>query len=155
MNLLGFTGTRGTAPHEDRLREYFGGGAMHIFLSNYDGYVTGGCIGFDALIGRFLATKYPDKEHVVIVPADRSRVDPWWEEFDLGTITVIEMPDDTDYRARNEEIVNKSTALFYCAEHLEDHNKSRRSGTWMTVRIAQRAAKPVHGVVLNTLEVVK
>jgi hypothetical protein len=155
MNLLGFTGTRDLGDNVNRLEDYFGGGRMHLFFEEFDGFVTGACMGFDAFIGRFLALKYPEKEHVCIVPADMSRVDPWWQEFDPGVITIIKMDDGTDYRDRNTEIVNRSTTLFYCAEYAEAHPKSRRSGTWMTVRIAQDADRPVHGIVLNTLEVVK
>lgn len=148
MNLLGFTGTRQTGDLAP-LRDYFGGGAMHIYLSRFDGFVTGGCIGFDAFIGEFLALRYPDKMHVVIVPANRSRVDTWWERFDLGKIIVIEMPEDSDYRDRNAEICIKSSEIFYCAEYPENHPNSKRSGTWMTVRIANKAGMTVYGIVLN------
>lgn len=148
MNLFGFTGTRNIGDPEP-LRAYFGGGHMHVYLSKYDGFVTGGCNGFDAFIGEFLALRHPDKTHVVVVPANRSQVDAWWERFDPGKIIVIEMPDGTDYRARNGEICAQSSEIFYCAEYPENHPSSKRSGTWMTVRIASKAGMTVHGIVLN------
>jgi hypothetical protein len=58
-------------------------------------YVTGACVGGDAFIGRWLFYNRPDAEHVVIVPADRSRVDDWWTSASFTTgrpVTVIEMP---------------------------------------------------------------
>ena len=42
-------------------------------------YFTGGARGGDKFIGRWLYAHRPDAEHLVIVPARRSQVDPWWE----------------------------------------------------------------------------
>jgi hypothetical protein len=81
-----------------------------------------------------------------IVPADRSRVDPYWRDH---CDTFEEMPSGTDYRARNERIVELSDRLVALPEYPEDDHWSRRSGTWMTVRIARRAGKPVAVVVLH------
>ena len=123
---------------------------MHLYLSEYDGFVSGGCRGWDAVFGETLALRYPDKQHVVIVPANRSQVDPWWEKFDPGFVVVVYMDEGTSYRQRNEEIVKHSTHLFYCANYPEDHPKSGRGcGTWMTVRIARAAGMTPVGIILN------
>lgn len=106
-----------------------------------DRYVTGGCIGGDAFIGRWMHAYRPEAEHVVVVPADRSRVDPWWLDFD--DVTVIEMPPGTTYRERNVRLVAEGGILFGFPAYPEDDPRSRRSGTWQTIRMARRAGKPV------------
>lgn len=149
MKALGFTGTRATEPHEERLRKYLELADTVLYLREFDMYVTGGCVGWDAYVGRYLALTYPDKTHLVVCPANRSQVDPWWFEFDIGTILVHYMPDDTDYKDRNAEIVRRSDQLFYCADYSEAHGKSGRSGTWQTKRLAEAALIPVNGIVIN------
>jgi hypothetical protein len=150
MNLLGTTGTRSIdAWTHVMLEEYLRKPEMDLWLSQFDGFVSGGCRGWDAIYGETLALKYRDKKHVVIVPANRSQVDPWWEKFEIGYVQVVYMDDETDYRRRNEEIVRWSSQLFYCADYPEDHGKSRRSGTWMTVRIAKDAGMTPHGIIIN------
>lgn len=152
MTSLGFTGTRASAPHEEKLRSYWEQVDATLFLRAFDTYVTGGCRGWDAFIGRYLAMRFPLKTHLVVVPANRSQVDPWWFEFDLGTILVYYMDEGTDYKDRNKEIVRRSDHLFYCADYPEDHGKSARSGTWQTVRLGRGADIPVDGIVLNSEE---
>src|SRR5262249_19060923 len=97
--------------------------------------------------------------HIVVVPADRSRVDPWWEG--CPEVTVIEMPEGTTYRDRNAALVARSAAVFGLPAYPEDDPRSRRSGTWQTIRMARRAGKlhrwdcvkpPYRGVVEQSLE---
>ena len=106
--------------------------------------VTGGCIGVDALVAR-MAHGGRRRVHTV-VPADRSRVDPYWRKH---CDTFEELDPGTTYSDRNERIVELSDRLVAFPEYPEHHNLSRRSGTWMTVRIAGRAGKPVEVVTLN------
>ena len=108
-----------------------------------DRYVTGGCIGGDAFIGRWLLRNRPDAEHVVVVPADRSRVDPWWltAEGPVERITFILMPPGTTYADRNKRIVAESTYLYGFPSYVEGDRRSRRSGTWQTLRMSLRAGK--------------
>lgn len=147
--MLGFTGTRGTGGYAGRLQNYYGDAATVAWLEQYDGFVTGGCRGFDTFMGFHAALTFPDKRHVVIVPANQSQVQPWWMGLNNPNIEVYYMPEGTDYRDRNTEIVKRSDFLYYCAEHPEDHTKSKRSGTWMTVRIAQQLGVPYDGIVLT------
>jgi len=104
-------------------------------------YVTGGARGGDACIGYFLYATRPRAEHVVIVPANRSQVDPWWETVIRrgGAVTVIQMPEDTTYADRNQRIVEESDALVGFPAYPENDVRSQRSGTWQTIRMAQRA----------------
>jgi hypothetical protein len=126
---VGFTGTRRSGIEVER--------AIHRAFERIDAdaqIITGGCIGADALVARY-ARSLAMLVHT-IVPADRSRVDPDWRRF---CTSFEEMPPGTDYRARNERIVECSTQLIAIPEYPEHDDRSRRSGTWMTVRIARRA----------------
>jgi hypothetical protein len=106
-----------------------------------DRYVTGGCGGGDAFIGQWLYRNRPGAEHVVVVPADRSRVDPWWECEPPGGVTLILMPPGTTYEDRNARIVAESTCLYGFPLYLEGDRRSRRSGSWQTLRMSLRAGK--------------
>jgi hypothetical protein len=104
-------------------------------------YITGGARGGDAYIGEWLYRNRRDAEHVVVVPADRSQVDPWWEKYEPGRVTVVEMPPGTTYRDRNAVLVKRADVVFGLPAYPEDHPQSRRSGTWQTIRMARRAGK--------------
>lgn len=109
-----------------------------------DCYVTGGAIGGDAFIGRWLALNHPEAEHVVIVPADRSRVDPWWLEPGVrcsALVEIIEMPEGTTYADRNWQVVQRGTMVYALPAYPEDDPRSLRSGTWQAARMARRAGK--------------
>lgn len=115
-----------------------------VTLPHAGRYVTGGAIGGDAFIGRWLAVNRPDAEHLVIVPADRSRVDPWWLEPGIRCLTlveVIEMPRGSTYADRNYRIMQESSMIDGFPGYPEDHPQSRRSGTWQTLRYARAARK--------------
>lgn len=102
-----------------------------------DRYLTGACTGGDAFIGRWLYWNRPEAEHVVIVPADRSRVAAWWHE--VNGVTVIEMPPGTTYADRNARLVAEAGAVFAFPSHPESDPQSLRSGTWQTVRMSRKA----------------
>jgi len=108
-----------------------------------DRYITGACIGGDAFIGKWLCYHRDTAEHVIVVPADRSRVDPWWGAVPTGLrrITVIEMPPGTTYADRNRRIVDESTMVFGFPAYSEEDPQSLRSGTWQTLRFAKRVGK--------------
>ena len=59
------------------------------------------------------------------------------------------MPPGTTYKDRNEAIVNRVDELYYCADYPEEDRRSRRSGTWQTVRLARGRGIPVDGIILN------
>lgn len=147
---LGTTGTRNIPQAwESEYVERLTAPDMLEWLSQFDGFVTGACIGWDDVFGTTMALTFPEKEHLVIVPADRSRVVEWWHAMPYNNISVMEMPEGTTYRDRNMQIIENCDHLFYCAEYSEDHPKSIRSGTWMTVRIARTVDMPVDGWIIN------
>lgn len=112
-----------------------------------DRYVTGGCIGGDAFIGRWLFDNRPGAKHVIVVPAERGRVDSWWlglprgSWFPGGPVEVIHMPWGTTYADRNYQIVLRGTMLFGFPAYPEDDPRSARGGSWQTIRMSRRAGK--------------
>lgn len=135
--MLGFSGTRRNLTHPEQavITDFLYG------LDGWDGFVTGGCIGIDHFAAWVLVHLFPEKRHVVIVPANRSRVAAWWRRVDNGArVEVIEMPPDTDYRDRNIRLVDECSWLTGIPEFTEHHPRSQRSGTWQTIRLARTAA---------------
>lgn len=132
---VGFTGTRSLTPAENPLIERVVDG-----LPGGTRVVTGACLGVDAQVATYAFTAHAGLKIHTIVPADRSRVDPDW----LGWChTYEEMPRGTTYRDRNIRIVTESDRLIAFPDHAEDVPESRRSGTWMTIRLCRKAGKPV------------
>jgi hypothetical protein len=136
---IGVTGSRSPVkPQAERLMRRWLGGVQA------EAFVTGACKGVDAVAGRTLVSERPDAQHVVVVPANRSAVVQWWPSVEVVRgIEVLEMPEDTDYKDRNEVLVELSDHLVAFVEHPEDDPRSTRSGTWQTVRLARAAGVPV------------
>jgi hypothetical protein len=53
------------------------------------------------------------------------------------------------YAERNQDIVNESTVLYAGPALPEDDEKAKRSGTWMTVRMADKKRMPWVAVLPN------
>lgn len=112
---------------------------LTVHVPRVQRYVTGACTGGDAFIGRWLHANRPEAEHVVVVPADRGRTDPWWREVAGRPVTVVEMPPGTTYADRNARLVAEADAVFAFPAYPEDDPRSLRSGTWQAVRMARKA----------------
>jgi hypothetical protein len=115
--------------------------------------VTGGCLGVDTLIATtaFTAGLYVH----TIMPADRRQADPDWRKW---CHTFKEMPRGTTMRQRDEAVVEDGDNLLAFPMYKEwvhrtktGDIRSMRSGTWMTVRIAQKVGKSVEVFVLDDL----
>jgi hypothetical protein len=104
-------------------------------------FVTGASSGGDAFIGEWLAWHWGSLAyHTIVVPANRSHVDEWWTKMPLSYrkwFNVIEMPAGTDYKYRNQFMVDRSTD--YAGFPIRSEARSPRSGTWQTIRMATRA----------------
>ena len=114
-------------------------------------FVTGAALGADTLIGEWLVEEMPiGPTHHIIVPANHDQIIPWWEKnetaielYDLGYLTVEQMPEGSSYKDRNQAIVDASDELVAFPAFPESHPNARRSGTWQTVRMARRANLPI------------
>lgn len=107
-------------------------------------YVTGACEGGDAWTGAWLHACRPQAQHMVIVPADRSQVSYWWEQpGNLGgpDVTVVTMARGTSYADRNQALADIADKVIGFPLFPEKDPRSRRSGTWQTIRMARRAGK--------------
>jgi hypothetical protein len=113
--VLGFTGTR-TINDDDKetIAKFLRTPSFEI--DRFQTFVTGACIGVDAYVGELMSRWFPLARHVVI----------------------INMPPESSYRDRNLNIVRLSNKLIGFPRYAEHDPRSRRSGTWMTVRIARR-----------------
>jgi len=132
--VLGFTGTR-TINDDDKetIAKFLRTPSFEI--DRFQTFVTGACIGVDAYVGELMSRWFPLARHVVVVPSDRSRVDPGYL---VWASQIINMPPESSYRDRNLNIVRLSNKLIGFPRYPEHDPRSRRSGTWMTVRIARR-----------------
>ena len=107
---------------------------------------TGACIGVDTAVAEY-GLQRGFLVHTV-VPANRKAVDPLWREH---CSTFFEMPPDTDYRDRNTRMVQPAQRLIAFPRWSENDNRSIRSGTWMTVRIARKLGIPVTELLLSCI----
>jgi hypothetical protein len=111
-------------------------------------FVTAACVGMDERIGMAAAIQWPEHHHIIIVPADRSRVCAWWRSpmfRHLPHLEVIEMPPHTKYAHRNQRVVSATKGLVGYPEYAENDTRSKRSGSWQTIRMAraQHSVRPV------------
>lgn len=98
--------------------------------------VTGGCVGVDACVA-MEATARGFTVHTVL-PANRGLVDANWRAH---CASYEELPPGTTYRDRNVRLVEIGTRLFAYPLHGEHDARSKRSGTWQTVRLARKAGR--------------
>lgn len=121
----------------------------------YDEYTTGACVGVDAIAANWFLDTCPDAIHRLVVPANLSQVD-WLTIHRFRALEderhIIEwMPKGTSYRDRNNRVLDHTDELDVIASYPESHGKSRRSGTWMTYRLAKSRGLHVYEpLVLNS-----
>lgn len=123
----GFTGTQKGISEKKILKVL-----RTLDLKENDWVVTGACIGVDSQIAHLVAEYYPDVRQIIIVPADRKKVDK--TVFPLAK-RLIKMGKGSSYRDRNKRLVEESDKViaFWIGV--------KRSGAYMTIRIADREGK--------------
>lgn len=122
----GYTGTQSPGPDAQAIVD------AHLDTLRIEDHVIiqGGNRDMDAMIGR---TAYARGFKVMtILPADRSKVAP---DYAAWSTWVVEMPEGTDYMARNDEIVRLADIL---TAFPKTDREEVRSGTWATVRRGRR-----------------
>lgn len=142
---VGFTGTRhlGEFGEEAILGTLVG---IAKFCKGHDlelEVVQGGCVGTDTFVAEVAMhlTTVDDPPRVTvhtILPEDMSRVPREWRSL---CHTYESVPGA--YRERNKAVVRRVQCLFGIADYPEAHGKSRRSGTWQTIRLGREANIPV------------
>lgn len=108
-------------------------------------FVTGACIGADDFIAGQLLTYFTvaPEQQTIVVPADRSRVTANLDWFrDVGA-RVEYMPEGSSYENRDWVMVEIARlargGVVGFPAWPEHHPESRRSGTWLTLKLARKA----------------
>lgn len=147
MKAIGFSGARSLSKTARRAV------AASLYGLDADTYITGAAVGVDSFVGRALITLFPAAAHRVIVPANRSQADLWWPFCDLPPrFDLTFMPAGSSYQQRNAEIVKASTELIAYPLLPEHDQRSWRSGTWQTVRLARKAGLSVRTHILSEFD---
>ena len=136
IKAVSFTATRDLDRYDERV---YVKDILKNEVPEADEYITGGCVGGDAYIGRTLYALYPNAHHTVIVPNNWKLVDPWWLTVDGKPVGIFQMPDRSSYRERNQQLVLRATLVYGFPAYPEAHGKSKRSGTWQTIRASRTA----------------
>lgn len=142
FNILGFTASRDIAGvPADRFTDYLD------TCSEQSGFVLGGCEGGDTGISRYLDAMFPYIPQTIILPANHSKVNKWWLVYEPKCkLTIVQVPQGTTYKDRNQAIVDPSEEFMAFPEYPESDPRSLRSGTWQTVRLAAKAGLYVYVV---------
>ncbi len=125
---VGFSGSRQT-PY---------GEARRIIIDDIDMLpldtcvITGGCVGVDAVVAEFAHKR--GLYVVTILPGNTRLVDPLHMQHAKWVEAL-----DRSYKERNARIVHLSNKLNSYPAHAERDNRSTRSGTWQTIRMARDA----------------
>ena len=129
---IGFTGTQDGM---SGLQRAFAGGLLAAIAHKHSEYELwahhGDCIGADEQFG-ILASNTGFKIHLHPPKIDLKRA--------FSDFNEIEQP--RFYRHRNQDIVDAASLLIATPAQVESSSLSKRSGTWMTVRMARRVEKP-------------
>ena len=150
MTTIAFTASRTILPEQYRILDF----ALNL-ISVRSGpspvYVTGACIGGDQYISTTLREMDPGATQKIIVPADTSRVDEDWlrDITGLPGVHIVRMPRCTNYKDRNLRILEEAGRLVAFPFYPESDARSRRSGSWQTVRMARLREMPVETHILS------
>lgn len=129
--IAGFTGTRdGLTPEQKK--------ALMSILAMYEPYQVqhGDCIGADETL-HYLCLTGLGSVYICVRPPIDSKYRAWCSLKHPFVVSVEPKP----YIQRNHDIVDNSTYLIACPK---ESVEVLRSGTWATIRYAQKRGKPVY-----------
>lgn len=106
-----------------------------------DEFTTGGATGYDDAIGLSMYARFSSALHRVVLPANHSQLGDWWRPF--SDVITEQMPEGTDYRDRNDRILDHTDVLYALPTRPEACG-TRDGGTWMTVRLARKRGLPIY-----------
>lgn len=108
-------------------------------------YTSGGAVGVDTLAAYAAIQLYPTAKHTIYVPKGEWYNEEFVQDFIDGNYgEVIEI--EGGYMKRNDALVGACDALMAFPK---TNKEEKRSGTWATIRRAQRSRKKV---IKNPLE---
>jgi hypothetical protein len=109
---------------------------------------TGGAVGVDTYVLRKMTAWLPDAFHRVCLPEHGA---DWNNEYLKLANEVVAVPDTMHHphRSRNAAILDNTDILLAFPLHDEGHGQSKRSGTWMTIRMSRERNIPVVLTVLD------
>jgi predicted Rossmann fold nucleotide-binding protein DprA/Smf involved in DNA uptake len=131
---IAFTGARRLAPADVDV-------VLAVVAALPDGIrvLHGACVGADALVGR-AAYERGLGVHAIL-PALDEYTHVQWARYCHSHEQLAPSPEP--YRARNQRLVALCDRLIAFPAWPEVDGRSRRSGTWMTIRLARAAGRPV------------
>lgn len=157
MATVAFTASRVVPPASEHLLRH----VVKDLVWRYDLFVTGACIGGDQKISDLIEEMRPGAPQRIIVPRDLSRVDEAWllSISEREGTEVLEMPRGTTYRDRNlallgvpgvhPAVLHPVNACFGFPLYRESDERSVRSGTWQTLRLARGMGISEGAVILS------
>lgn len=116
-------------------------------LAGYTRLVQGACKGIDEIA--LMAGRYHRLHTHSILPTMRGSLARTWKVY---SDSYEESPAGSSFLERDQLIVDQSDALLALPLYREDHPKSKRSGTWATIRMARRKAIPIRILVLTDID---
>lgn len=139
----GFTGTRRLEPeHYEQINTVLGS------LADATEFTTGGALGVDGYVVHAVEELFPWVRQRIIFPADFKAVDrEIYDWANSGGAELIQMPPGSSYRDRNARILDYSEVLI--SFPLKEAALEKRSGTWMTIRMAQKRDIPTQTFILQ------
>lgn len=143
MVVIGVTGSR-TIETERQRRHVID--VIDHYVTPRDWLIHGACVGVDELCAK-CAWDNDAAVIMAVVPPNRSLVSE--KAVSLSGLVEDIAPGPNGYKRRNQTIVDESDRILAFPGYPEDHPKSRRSGTWQTIRMARRAGIPVRVYVLS------
>lgn len=142
IHTVAVTGTRNAGADAEALKthyvDYFFDNNVGVLFDRRALLVHGACEGTD--IRAAMAAKRHGMRVRAVVPTDRSHVDPRWSEY---ADEAIIMGPETTYHDRDLMVVETANLLIAWPKWHENDPQSKRSGTWLTVRLADKMGIPV------------